>query len=182
MFKWTVNWRFVGEEKFLSKGFSLSLAAAHLGLLVLFVTSRWIRPSGLSIFGFLRRAFQPLPEQAELQISRRITPVYVMTTVLSSIAIGMLCARSLHYQFYTYVVWASPFLLWRSGFHPILVYIVWAAQEWAWNVYPSTNASSIIVVGCLALQVFGVWWGTRSDFADVSPPLKEVDDVHKHVE
>lgn len=38
----------------------------------------------------------------------------------------------------------------------MLIYIVWALQEWAWNVYPSTNASSAIVVLSLALQVFGV--------------------------
>ena len=89
-----------------------------------------------------------------------------MTTVLSSLAIGLLCARSLHYQFYTYVVWASPFLLWKSGLPPYLIYLVWAAQEWAWNVYPSTNVSSMIVVGCLLVQVFGVWWGTRNEIYD----------------
>nr|ABH09692.1 AlgC [Aspergillus niger] len=33
MFKWTVNWRFVGEEVFLSKSFSLALLAVHIVLL-----------------------------------------------------------------------------------------------------------------------------------------------------
>jgi len=49
--------------------------------------------------------------------------------------------------------------------HPVVIYGVWAAQEWAWNVYPSTDASSAVVVGSLAVTVGGVWWGTRKDAA-----------------
>ena len=90
-----------------------------------------------------------------------------MTTILTANAIGMLCARSLHYQFYAYIAWTTPFLLWRAGFHPIVQYGLWAAQEWAWNVYPSTEASSLVVVSVLAIAVAGVWWGTRKDFEDV---------------
>lgn len=45
----------------------------------------------------------------------------------------------------------------------MLVYVTWAAQEWAWNVYPSTRASSAVVVACLAMQVLGVWAGTEPD-------------------
>ena len=116
---------------------------------------------------FVKTLFRPLPPLVQQQLSLNITPDFVMTTVLSSMMIGLLCARSLHYQFYAYIAWSSPFLLWKSGLHPILIYLVWAAQEWAWNVYPSTNISSMVVVGCLAIQVFGVWWGTRDDFADV---------------
>lgn len=96
-----------------------------------------------------------------------------MTAILSSLVIGVLCARSLHYQFYAYLAWSTPFLLWRSGLHPILIYAVWAAQEWAWNVYPSTNSSSMVVVGCLAVQVIGVWWGTRNDFVNVEALTEE---------
>lgn len=96
-----------------------------------------------------------------------------MTAILSSLVSGILCARSLHYQFYAYLAWSTPFLLWRSGLHPIPIYAVWAAQEWAWNVYPSTNESSMVVVGCLAVQVVGVWWGTRNDFVDVEALTEE---------
>ncbi|RPB07792.1 ALG3-domain-containing protein [Morchella conica CCBAS932] len=37
MFKWTVNWRFVGEETFLSREFSLGLLAVHAVLLFGFI-------------------------------------------------------------------------------------------------------------------------------------------------
>lgn len=42
--------------------------------------------------------------------------------------------------------------------HPAFIYMVWAAQEWAWNVYPSTDVSSIVVVSSLAIQVLAGFW------------------------
>ena len=104
-----------------------------------------------------------------------------MTTLLTATIIGMLCARSLHYQFYAYIAWATPFLLWRAGFHPVVQYALWAAQEWAWNVYPSTPASSATVVGVLAVTVAGVWWGTRQEF-DIVEANGRIEEDHEHVE
>ena len=181
LFKWTVNWRFVGEDTFLSTTFSQALAFANLGLLAIFMLTRWSGPSGLSIPDLLRRVYRPLPPRVEQQISLRVTPDFVMTTILSSLAIGMLCARSLHYQFYAYIAWATPFLLWTSGLHPALIYMVCAAQEWAWNVYPSTDTSSKVVLGCLVVQVLGAWWGTRNDFESGQGPFEKVGE-HRHMD
>lgn len=71
----------------------------------------------------------------------------------------MFCARSLHYQFYSWLAWGTPFALWQSGLGPAWVFPLWAAQEWAWNVFPSTNASSEVVVGVLGLTVLGLLVG-----------------------
>ena len=178
LFKWTVNWRFVGEEAFLSRGFSLSLIATHLSLLALFATTLWIRPSGLSIPQLVRRVLKPLPEKIERRISIRVDPGFIETTILSSLAIGMLCARSLHYQFYAYIAWTTPLLLWKANFHPVFTYAVWAAQEWAWNIYPSTSSSSIVVISCLVIQVIGLWIGDSSEIIPAPENLDE--DLHKH--
>ncbi|KAK5008097.1 hypothetical protein LTR28_004440 [Elasticomyces elasticus] len=99
--------------------------------------------------------------QLQALMSRHVTPRFILTAVLSANAIGMLCARSLHYQFYSWIAWATPFLLWRAGFHPVLQYALWAAQEWAWNVYPSTGSSSMVVVAVLGVMVAGVCYGAR---------------------
>ncbi|CAG8239135.1 unnamed protein product [Penicillium salamii] len=149
MFKWTVNWRFVGEETFLSKEFSLGLLVLHISLLAIFFAS-WMKSSGTNVVRFLQDIIQR--RQQTVPLSR----LFTMTVMLSSLAIGLLCARSLHYQFFAYLAWATPFLLWRAEIHPVLIYAVWALQEWAWNVYPSTDASSTVVVLSLAVQVFGV--------------------------
>ncbi|MCJ1423131.1 dolichyl-P-Man:Man(5)GlcNAc(2)-PP-dolichol alpha-1,3-mannosyltransferase [Sticta canariensis] len=182
LFKWTVNWRFVGAETFLSREFSLVLAISNLSILLLFFVTRWIRPTGLSLPALLSTIFKPLSSQAQQHMSLRITPSFILTTVLSSLSIGMLCARSLHYQFFAYIAWSTPFLLWRSGMHPSLIYTIWAAQEWAWNVYPSTKISSVVVVGCLSIQVFGIWWGTRKDFASMSNAVGREAKEHRHIE
>ena len=142
MFKWTVNWRFVGEEVFLSRSFSIALLAVHLSLLALFVTTRWLQPSGRQLQYSLRIALYPPSTQTQQLIKARINPGFVLTTVLTANAIGMLCARSLHYQFYPLLAWGAPFLFWRARFHPLLQYLLWAAQEWAWNVYPSVSQCS----------------------------------------
>ncbi|KAJ5587349.1 uncharacterized protein N7459_003114 [Penicillium hispanicum] len=149
MFKWTVNWRFVGEETFLSRDFSVGLLVLHISLLAIFSVG-WMRPSGSNMFRFLQDTVQGRQETVTL------SKPFIMTVMLKSLAIGLLCARSLHYQFYAYLAWASPFLFWRTGLHPLLIFVAWAAQEWAWNVYPSTNSSSAVVVLSLALQVFGL--------------------------
>jgi alpha-1,3-mannosyltransferase len=61
------------------------------------------------------------------------------------------------------------------------MYAVWAAQEWAWNVYPSTEESSMVVVGCLAVQVLGVLWATRNEKV-VVPVLPQGDEEKSHAE
>jgi alpha-1,3-mannosyltransferase len=157
MFKWTVNWRFVGEEAFLSKPFSIALLSAHVALLLAFLHTRWLRPASISLADVKRMLLSPPSQQQQQRITSRVTPDFVLTTVLSAMMIGCLCARSLHYQFYAYIAWSTPFLLWQAGLHPIVVYAVWAGQEVAWNVYPSTNASSLVVVGCLAVAVGSGW-------------------------
>ena len=185
LYRWTVNWRFVGEDVFLSQGFSVVLLSTHAVLLVLFLSTRWIKPTGLPLPVFIRTVLQSPPLSIRRQISRHITPSFILTTILSANAIGMLCARSLHYQFFAYIACATPFLLWKAGLHPVLLYAVWTAQELAWNVYPSTNLSSTVVVACLAVQVIGVWWGARKDFDDANSAhgVDKADSYeHPHVE
>ena len=166
-FKWTVNWRFVGEEKFLSKEFALVLLGLHVLVLLVFITTRWIKPARKAPVDMVLRVLSgkaPLAEQEQRAAARDVTPRYILTTVLSANVIGLLFARSLHYQFYSYLAWSTPFLLWRSGIHPVLQYALWAAQEWAWNVFPSTPASSGVVVGVMTVTVALVWWGARDDW------------------
>ncbi|KAK3390727.1 glycosyltransferase family 58 protein [Podospora didyma] len=166
-FKWTVNWRFVGEEVFLSKQFALGLFGLHVAVLLAFITNRWLQPARKPFMGvaipvmFGKSPFRAKEQQA---VSRDITPQYILTTVLTAKVIGLLFARSLHYQFYSYLAWSTPFLLWRSGIHPVLQYGLWAAQEWAWNVFPSTPVTSCVVVGVLATTVALVWWGAREEW------------------
>jgi alpha-1,3-mannosyltransferase len=174
--KWTVNWRFVPEDTFLSAPFSIGLLAAHAALLFGFAWTRWVKPSKRSLPETISFFTAEMADWRTAEaIADRVNPRFVMTTILTSNAIGMLCARSLHYQFYSWAAWSTPYLLWQSGMHPVLMYVVWAAQEWAWNVYPSTNESSAVVVGSLATTLIATWWGTSDD--EEAEPKQ-----HAHVE
>ncbi|TGZ83370.1 alpha-mannosyltransferase [Ascodesmis nigricans] len=162
-YKWTVNWRFISEDTFLSKEFAIGLLLLHFTLLAAIGSTLWIRPSELSILRFISKLLISTPAHdsvARRTMQARITPRYILTTILTANTIGTLCARSLHYQFYCWLAWGAPFLLWRSGLGPGWVGGLWAAQEWAWNVFPSTPSSSGVVVGVLAATVAGVVLGT----------------------
>lgn len=78
--------------------------------------------------------------------------------VLCSNLIGMLCARSLHYQFYCWYFHSLPFLLWRTQFPLVVRCAFLIAIEWCWNVFPSTNASSSVLLASHICCLCGLWF------------------------
>ena len=79
--------------------------------------------------------------------------------------VGVLCARSLHYQFYAWYAWQAVFLAVKAKVHWTAkvraLYDNWlsanrsrlallAVIEYCWNVYPSTQASSLALLACHA--------------------------------
>jgi alpha-1,3-mannosyltransferase len=162
-FEWTVNWRMLGEEVFLSKQFALGLLGLHVLVLLIFINARWIQPAGRSLVSLvppMLRGQSPFSPAEELRVSNRVTPEYVMTTILSANVIGLLFARSLHYQFYAYLAWATPYLLFKAWPYAPVVYLLWGVQEAAWNTFPSTDLSSTALVNVLLITVVLVYFGT----------------------
>ena len=172
LYKWTVNWKFVGEDVFSSKAFAISLLVVHLSLLIVFIQTKWIQPSGcVNIGQFLKKCTWTITGKEEVEVEEKVNSTYIMDTMLSSIVIGLLCARSLHYQFYSYLGWASPYLLWRAGGGWTWVLINWAVQEYSWLVFPSTDVSSMVVVFELAIQLVSILIAPPADH--LSPPPNE---------
>ncbi|KAL4866359.1 hypothetical protein BDV12DRAFT_137520 [Aspergillus spectabilis] len=171
MYKWTVNWRFVPEEIFLSREFWWSLIALHLLILIVFGVTSFLKPSGTNFPNFVRSFLMGRHHGVPLQ------PSFIMAVLLTSLSIGLVCARTIHYQFFAYLSWATPFLLWRAGYHPAIIYALWSLQEWAWNVYPSTSLSSTVVVLLLCTQVFGVLANRNHAFPTSSPTPKPKEHV-----
>lgn len=120
MYKWTVNWRFVPEKTFLSREFAIGLLVGHLCLL-----------------GIL----------AARALNKPTTPRQTARVLATANAIGMLFARSLHYQFYSWLYWTIPILIADASWLGIGG---WAALEYAYNVFPATPQSSKAAVGGLA--------------------------------
>ncbi|KAF8061602.1 glycosyltransferase family 58 protein [Lyophyllum atratum] len=154
LYKWTVNWRMVDEETFLSRRWAVGLLVGHVFVLVLFGLFRWCRADGgvWSVFARgLRQPHRPAGGVAPM------TPDYVATVLFTSNLVGILFARSLHYQFYSWYALQVPFLAWKTPYPLAVKLALILGIEYAWNVFPATPLSSSILLCANALLLVGVW-------------------------
>ena len=161
LFKWTVNWRFIGEETFLSDKFSILLMGGHIVVLLFFIFTRFLnsKVTGKSIWQLIKDAFKPsstISSNNKL-IDYNVGPKLILLILATTNVIGVLFSRSLHYQFLSWYCWQLPFLLHLTGWNFIVCLVLWGAHEWTWNVYPSTVASSLVLVGILSSVLVGTW-------------------------
>ncbi|KAL6214863.1 hypothetical protein ACLB2K_014295 [Fragaria x ananassa] len=148
---WSVNFKFVPEPIFVSKAFAISLLVVHLVLLAAFAHYRWCRHEG----GVLKFLFSRLVS-TKLKFALTNTRSYkalkkehIVTTMFVGNFIGILCARSLHYQFYSWYFHTLPYLLWKTPFPSFLRVILFAGVELCWNVYPSNLHSSALLLAIM---------------------------------
>ncbi|KAK6120218.1 hypothetical protein DH2020_046124 [Rehmannia glutinosa] len=147
---WSVNFKFVPEQIFVSRGFALSLLAAHLILLAIFAHYRWCRHEG-GLFSLLRSkliqmklnisdlsSFPLRRFNSHKSNSRVLRTEHITTTLFVGNFIGIVCARSLHYQFYSCL-------------------ILFVTVEFCWNVFPSNVYSSTLLLGAHLLILGGLW-------------------------
>eukprot|EP01104_Vermistella_antarctica_P006209 TRINITY_DN16931_c0_g1_i1.p1 TRINITY_DN16931_c0_g1~~TRINITY_DN16931_c0_g1_i1.p1 ORF type:complete len:423 (+),score=90.65 TRINITY_DN16931_c0_g1_i1:228-1496(+) len=134
---WTVNLKFVPEEIFLSKPLATSLLAAQLLCLFVFAAKKWTQSEG-----GLWRAVREWKEKPALSAE------HIVAVMFTSNFIGIVFARSLHYQFYVWYWHTLPFLLWKTALPVPVRLVLLAAVEWVWNVYPSNSTSSITLQVC----------------------------------
>ncbi|XP_061099658.1 dol-P-Man:Man(5)GlcNAc(2)-PP-Dol alpha-1,3-mannosyltransferase [Conger conger] len=153
LFQWTVNWRFLPEEVFLSRHFHLALLGAHLLTLLLFTFRRWKRP-GESIMALLKD-----PADRE-QPSPKLSANQMTLVLFTSNFIGMCFSRSLHYQFYVWYFHTLPYLLWSGGVKKLahlLRVLILGLIELSWNTYPSTVYSSVALHVCHFIILASLW-------------------------
>lgn len=77
--------------------------------------------------------------------------------------IGVVCARSLHYQFYCWYFHTLPYLLWSCNFSNIIRFLILALIELSWNTYPSTNFTSALLHACHITTLYGVYTKTSNE-------------------
>lgn len=85
-YKWTVNWKFLPEDIFVSKSLSLALLGLHL--------------TGLAVAAFVWLKAARKETGRNIFLQRQLSPQYIAYTMLVSNFIGIAFARTLHYQFY----------------------------------------------------------------------------------
>lgn len=146
---WTVNWHMLPEPTFLSKELALFLLAVHLVLLLVFLYFKWCKDEGgvLNVIWPLwkRPSNKPLnPDRKDFtsavfsltpshmpqtnhipNSSSPLRPNYyldIVNLLFVGNFIGILCARSLHFQFYVWYYHTLPYLLWHTPYPTILRY------------------------------------------------------------
>ncbi|KAI8806083.1 asparagine-linked glycosylation 3 [Cladochytrium replicatum] len=135
---WTVNWKFVPEDLFTSRQFARILLVLHVAMLAIaFVRSQKLRASSVERQTFLAK--WGLTKLATLSADDIVSGLFL------SNFLGIVCARSLHFQFLSWFSPTLPYLLWRTRYPTILRVSIWLLNEWVWNQFPSTPSTSIIL-------------------------------------
>lgn len=71
--------------------------------------------------------------------------------------IGLVCSRSLHYQFYVWYFHSLPHLVWFTEFRLSYKFLLLGLIEYCWNTYPSTNVSSALLHVCHLVLLVGIF-------------------------
>lgn len=166
---WTVNFKFVPESIFVSKHFATALLCLHLCFLFAFAHFRWCRKEGgvfqvlkkwlasvavglLPIFGV--RINQGIRKRTrggsgEEGAVGRVDPEFVADVLFGCNFVGIVFARSLHYQFYSWYFPTIVFLLFSATVIPVPAKVLlWLLIEACFNVFPSTETSSAVLCAC----------------------------------
>ncbi|EEB91814.1 hypothetical protein MPER_09769, partial [Moniliophthora perniciosa FA553] len=132
-----------------------TLLVGHVLMLLLFGLGCWCHYDGgatATISRALRRPNLPAGIPA-------VTADFIATLLFTCNLMGIMFARSLHYQFYSWYAQQVPFLLWRTEY-PLLVKIaLMGAIEFSWNVFPSTVLSSSVLLGAHIVLLGGILYG-----------------------
>jgi len=132
-YKWTVNWKFLSEDVFVSKPLSVILLILHLLSLIGFAW-KWLKESRTQTGYYI-----------QIPGKRYLSPQYVVSTMFISNYIGICFSRTLHYQFYSWYHASIPFLLWCTDMWIPFRIIIIIVIEVAFNVFPATAPSSFLL-------------------------------------
>ncbi|KAG0099443.1 dolichyl-P-Man:Man(5)GlcNAc(2)-PP-dolichol alpha-1,3-mannosyltransferase [Podila epicladia] len=141
-YKWTVNWKFLDEKTFLST--ELSKILSEGGIVAVVLRGFTATKTALSIH------------------AQYMQPNHVLTVLFTSNFIGIVFARSLHYQFYAWYSMTLPYLLWQTRLPVVVRVLLFAAIEWSWNVFPATPVSSQALLASHLVILVGLWVGKAS--------------------
>ncbi|WVQ99496.1 hypothetical protein IAU59_006631 [Kwoniella sp. CBS 9459] len=159
LYKWTVNWRFVSEESFLSRERAVLLLAGHLGVLALFAAFKWSPLPGGTL-NVLKNGLNKWsrPAVPPSQLPANHIPLVLFTSNL----IGMTFARSLHYQFQSWYFHQLPFLLFSGGSwnSTIIGTISWLMIEFAWETFPATPLTSASLLAGHVILLGGLFFAS----------------------
>lgn len=213
MYKWTVNFKFLSEETFVSKELSIGLLILTLIGMIAFAY-KWVSEYNVILQQHQSRNGAPQSKKRGTKVVcdgsmcvlvplsdsdsdnsqlQQLSPHFIISTIFTSNLIGIALARSLHYQFYCWYFHSLPYLTWCvwcwswshgstasnrwggivSCIETVVKALVLVSIEIAFNVYPSTWWSSLLLQVSHGLLLLGIF---------TSPiPYPFIDEINKKI-
>ncbi|GJD06666.1 Probable Dol-P-Man:Man(5)GlcNAc(2)-PP-Dol alpha-1,3-mannosyltransferase [Galdieria sulphuraria] len=140
LYEWTVNWKFLPEHMFQHPLWSLVLLSSHI--LVLYI---WYKRVVRNLFTTLQKMCQ---EKCFVKQRNVILGRGIVTVLFQCQLIGIVFARSIHYQFYTWYFHSLPWILYSLGIHLRQGCVLLLAIELVYNKYPPSWHMSILLQCC----------------------------------
>jgi len=141
LFVWTVNWKFLPEDVFVSSTFAVVLLAFTLLFWGLFLRRRWLQGENIkSLLCNFSCHFS--------QKKKQLDSDYIMSVLFESNFVGIVFSRTLHFQFYVWYYHTLPYLLWQTQFPTEIRVMLFCVIEMMWNVFPTQMTSSFILQLC----------------------------------
>lgn len=177
-FKWSVNGAFFSEAVFLDKRVSHALLACHLITLLAFGHFRWTAGGGGGLISLVAGTGRKIgfadPSslwEALIDQPRTLRPSHVIRTMFTCNLIGIVFARTLHYQFYIWYFHTLPLLVFVSDLPKILGFTLLAVVEVVFNIYPPRPVTSAALAICHLTLLYRLWRLPNSDNSDIFSPI-----------
>lgn len=149
MHKWSVNGAMLDADTFQSKPLAYALLGGHVATLLLFGHMRWTEPNTLGLFGLLgivrtREGFRWRPSAP----ARKLRREHVIGVLYTCNFIGIVFARTLHYQFYVWYVYGVGVLVALTELPVVLKVAIPVVIEAVFNVYPPRALPAVTLHVC----------------------------------
>ena len=161
--KWSVNYKFLPAAIFYSSYMPIVLLTLHLLTLYLLAQHVWTRKEGGLSKALKHLTLKPSSTSRSKPLAP-LHPEHILTVLIGCNAVGVLFARSLHFQFYCWYLHGVPLLLWRASSVPLpLKLLTFALLEYAWSYGlervegTSTPASSACLQIAHGVLLYAVW-------------------------
>ena len=140
MYIWSVNWQFVPEHLFLNPWWGIMLLGLTVTTIAFFYFLKWT--SAENFASILRGDYSNM----------RMTADHIIIVLFTSNFIGIVFARSLHFQFYVWYFFTLPYLLWSTAYPTPIRAALLFAIEIVWNIFPANPyASAVLLVAHLII-------------------------------
>lgn len=164
--KWSVNGAFLPEETFSDSRLAAALLGTHLFMLLIFGQYRWTIAGSGGLLGLISTRGERSKEWlvgkdwwvwALRYKPRRLQSCHVIHCMFSCNLIGIVFARTLHYQFYLWYFHTLPLLIFTCELPMFLKVALLLAIEIAFNVYPPRHLAALAL--CLShLTLLSFLW------------------------